>query len=265
MSMCRRTHTLQDSPIAVVVAGCAGPMAARLSVMRAARQLAIEANVHIHVRNFQVINQVGAASIDARLDCDAFASTHSSTSHYDRASFVGLAWRPPKESICCGVLFFSIPFTDIHTHTHTHTGRFPPTPINARGCAEIYATGRANLPGSTRERSMLQSFARMLPELLRHSTRMDVFEGMPQHLKDAHRPRAVERDDAPLVAVPAVSTTAPKASKAPKLFALWDEAHCGGGGGGGGEDGDAADAAEAFAMFASTTEDDMALLEGAGF
>ena len=32
--------------------------------------------------------QVGAASIDARLDCDAFASTHSATSHYDRASFV---------------------------------------------------------------------------------------------------------------------------------------------------------------------------------
>ena len=63
--------------------------------------------------------------------------------------------------------------------------------------AEIYATGRANLPGSTRERSMLQSFARMLSELLRHSDRIDVFERMPQHLKDAHRPRAVERDDAP--------------------------------------------------------------------
>lgn len=33
-------------------------MAARLSIMRAARQLAMEADVHIHVRNFQVINQV---------------------------------------------------------------------------------------------------------------------------------------------------------------------------------------------------------------
>lgn len=69
----------------LVGTGCAGPMAARLSIMRAARQLAIEADVHIHVRNFQVINQVGAASINARLDCDAFASTHSATSHYDRA------------------------------------------------------------------------------------------------------------------------------------------------------------------------------------
>ena len=75
----------------LVGTGCAGPMAARLSIMRAARQLAVEANVHIHVRNFQVINQVGAASIDARLDCDAFASTHSATSHYDRARCVRAA------------------------------------------------------------------------------------------------------------------------------------------------------------------------------
>ena len=49
---------------------------------------------------------------------------------------------------------------------------------------------------------MLVSFARMIAELLRHSDRKDVFERLPQHLKDAHRPRAVERDDAPLVAVP---------------------------------------------------------------
>jgi hypothetical protein len=32
----------------------------------------------------QVINQVAAAAIGARLDCDAFAATHSATSHYDR-------------------------------------------------------------------------------------------------------------------------------------------------------------------------------------
>ena len=107
---------------------------------------------------------------------------------------------------------------------------------------------------------MLQSFARMMPELLRHSDRMDVFEGMPQHLKDAHRPRAVERDDAPLVAVPTTTTTA--AARAPKLSALWDETEDAGGGDG--------DAEEALAMFASaegggSLEDDLALLEGAGF
>ena len=74
-------------------------MAARLAIMRAARQLRIEAGIHVHVRNFAVINQVGAVSIDARLDCNAFATTHSATSHYDRASFVGLAWRPVGECV----------------------------------------------------------------------------------------------------------------------------------------------------------------------
>ena len=78
-------------------------MQARLAIMRAARQLAVEADLHIMVRNFNVINQVGAVSIDARLDCDAFATTHSATSHYDRLSFVGLAWRPQGEPICCEV------------------------------------------------------------------------------------------------------------------------------------------------------------------
>tara|TARA_X000000368_G_scaffold358891_1_gene302007 strand:+ start:1054 stop:1155 length:102 start_codon:yes stop_codon:yes gene_type:complete len=33
-------------------------MAARLSIMRAARQLAVEAGIHLHVRNFRVVNQV---------------------------------------------------------------------------------------------------------------------------------------------------------------------------------------------------------------
>ena len=64
-------------------------MAARLAILKAARQLAVEADVHVTIRNFQIINQVGAVSINAKLDCDAFASTHSATSHYDRASFVG--------------------------------------------------------------------------------------------------------------------------------------------------------------------------------
>ena len=142
--------------------GCSGPMAARLSILRAARQLALEAKIYIHIRNFSVINTVAAVSIDAKLSCDAFASTHSATSHYDRQSFVGLAWRPPGESICC----------------------------------EIYSTGRANLPGATRQRCTLMSFARMLGELLRHSDRPDVLELLDAELRDAHRPSTVQRDDA---------------------------------------------------------------------
>ena len=40
------------------VAGCSGPMAARLAILKAARQLAVEAGVYVHVRKFSVINEV---------------------------------------------------------------------------------------------------------------------------------------------------------------------------------------------------------------
>ena len=110
---------------------------------------------------------------------------------------------------------------------------------------------------------MLTSFARMLPELLRHSDRQDVYEQLPDHLKEAHKPRAVERDDAPLL-VPeteaGLSGLGPLRPQLSALSALWDE---------GGEEKD--EAAEALALFASSDaldddlDTDLALLEGAGF
>jgi len=60
---------------------------------------------HGHLTFFslkQVINQVGAFNLKATINCEAFATEHSSTAHYDVKSFVGLAWRPAGESICCG-------------------------------------------------------------------------------------------------------------------------------------------------------------------
>ena len=103
---------------------------------------------------WKVINQVGAVSLHANLNCDQMANSHTSTAHYDKNSFVGLAWRPPAESVCC----------------------------------EIYSTGRANLPGSTRERELLKSFARMLPQLLLHSDHPERIELCAPHLRDCHKP-----------------------------------------------------------------------------
>mgnify|MGYP004256975883 FL=1 len=40
----------------------------------------------------------------------------------------------------------------------------------------------------------------MVSELLRHSNRADVCERIPEHLRLCHRPQAVTRDDAPVVA-----------------------------------------------------------------
>jgi hypothetical protein len=131
--------------------------------------------------------------INAKLDCDAFASTHSATSHYDRASFVGLAWRPGGEKICCGALRPIRP-------TRTRHGVRLTTPARSLLVTEIYSTGKANLPGSTRQRDLLSSFARMVSELLRHSNRPEVCELVPEHLRLCHRPRQVTRDDAPAIA-----------------------------------------------------------------
>ena len=59
---------------------------------------------------------------------------------------------------------------------------------------------QANLPGSTRQRDLLTSFARMVSELLRHSDKPEVCEKLPEHLRLCHRPQAVTRDDAPVIA-----------------------------------------------------------------
>ena len=75
----------------LIHSGTSGPDAARLAIARAQMQMAQEANVHLHVRNFATINSVGAVSLRATLNCDAFALAHSSESHFDRSSFVGLA------------------------------------------------------------------------------------------------------------------------------------------------------------------------------
>ena len=75
----------------LVGTGTGGAAAARVAIGRAQRQLAVEARVNLHVRNFAVINQVGASSLRATLNCDAFAREHSAESHFDKQSFVGLA------------------------------------------------------------------------------------------------------------------------------------------------------------------------------
>ena len=84
----------------VVGTGCSSAMAAKLAVARAIKAISQQGGVHVAIRRYAVINQVGAIALGARLDCNAFADTHSATAHYDPKSFVGLAWRPINESIC---------------------------------------------------------------------------------------------------------------------------------------------------------------------
>ena len=100
-----------------------------------------------------MINTVGAASLRATLNCEAFAAAHAHDAHFDRSSFVGLAWRPADEACCC----------------------------------EAYSTGRMNLPGSRTERSLHASFMRMLPELLRFSSSARLVSHIPEAVRAVHR------------------------------------------------------------------------------
>lgn len=143
----------------IVGTGATSPTAAKMAVLKAMRSISEATGLQMLIKKFSVINQVstpllqphpplpvspslplrslvlpscmwqvGASTIGSRLDCDRFAATHTSTAHYDRASFVGLAYRPPQESCC----------------------------------SEIYSTGKTNLPGSRRERDLLRSWSRMV-------------------------------------------------------------------------------------------------------
>lgn len=99
---------------------------------------------------------------------------------------------------------------------------------------------------------MLGSFSRMLPELLRHSDRPDVRELIADDLKAAHRPAAVQRDDAPEAAAPGAPPAPPGATD------LWEEDDD--------EDLSVFDAAHgAEGLMLLGCDADEALLDGAGF
>ena len=134
--------------------GCNGPFAAKMAIARTLHTISRSAGVKIGVRRFNVINEVGAAALNATIDCNAFANTHTATSHYDKDSFVGLAWRPVGEKIC----------------------------------AETYSTGKTNLPGSRRERDLLRSWSRMAGELYRHSNKPEKASRFDERLSTFHQP-----------------------------------------------------------------------------
>lgn len=135
-------------------------MAAKLAVARALKTIAQEAGVHVAVRRFAVINQargfttipiraavlivshctstqVGAIALGARLDCDAFADSHSSTAHYDPKSFVGMP-------VC---LLSTYSNTFMFSFSYLMFSRLPCCvqwrPMSESICAEIYSTGKA--------------------------------------------------------------------------------------------------------------------------
>ena len=122
---------------------------------------------------------MAAVALNATIDCDKFANVHSSDSHYDKKSFVGLAvCYPPTHQK---------PVAEFR-HNFCAFLRSQWRPAGESICAEVYSTGKANLPGSTRERHMLRSFSRMAPELYSHSSKPEMKTKFPEHLLDVHNP-----------------------------------------------------------------------------
>lgn len=133
----------------------------------------------MHLRNFSVINTVGAVSLGATLNCEEFAYAHTATAFYDAQSFVGLAWRPTAEPICCGARS-ACGWVGAHGLRLLPCGpqkstapaeQSAPPPPSAKASAPPSARlpgadlpGRS-LPGSKVERQLQDAFSRMLPEL----------------------------------------------------------------------------------------------------
>ena len=119
----------------------------------------------------QVINTVGAVSLRASLNCDAFASAHSSDAHYDKASFVGLAVlrgvrRAPRESLCCGApaMLLSVPLAHASHRAQFQTqGQVRLAVIFLRRQSDAHIPPPGQFPGSVAQRQLLDSFSRMLP------------------------------------------------------------------------------------------------------
>ena len=134
-----RTRVLIFHTGKIVGTGSRGPTSARLAIMMAIEKLAREADIHLRVKDFEIKNLVGTVQLGATVNCEGLARKYSITAHYDRSSFVGLAWRPFKKGLCC----------------------------------EVYSTGRMNLPGACTHAQLLSQFIQIHPILLRFSSSGD--------------------------------------------------------------------------------------------
>ena len=92
----------------------------RHAIARAQRTLATEAGVKLWVRKFAVINTVGAASLNATLNCESFASANRATPRTTtaRASWGWHGDRRTKDLLRHAHALLCHRFDPIHSNTH---------------------------------------------------------------------------------------------------------------------------------------------------
>ena len=239
------THTPASPPRAPFLysclhcTGCSGPMAARMAILKAARQLAVEAKVYVHIRKFSVINQVrvraGAGAGGAGggngspglpglqfqiFETHLYRSARSRSTPSSAATPLPPRTRRRRTTIARRLWALrgvpeGSPSAVVRSWPITRPASFA---HGACTCAEIYSTGKANLPGSTRQRDLLGSFSRMVSELLRHSDKPEMCSLIPEQLRLCHRPQTVTRDDAPVVALSRARAPPPPRAAVGDLF-----------------------------------------------
>jgi hypothetical protein len=212
-------------------------MAAKLAVARALKTIAFEAGVHVAVRRFAVINQVRLLELGVHSHCRAMLCTR-------RAGWRDRAWsearlrrlcrhalrdgslRPQKVRRAATSSTRTLLTVRCTACTRSFVG-LAWRPINESICSEIYSTGKSNLPGSRRERQLLRSFARMAPELLRHSTQPELANRFVERLRLTHRPsahsQAAPRVQERAAAAEAAAEAAAAAAVPVGVDSLWDE------------------------------------------
>jgi len=122
----------------IVQTGTTSVMAARNAISLTLKILRDRAGLYLRAAKFSIINIVGAVSLNTVFNCSTFADDHTDEVRFDPGNFVGLTWKPTK--------------------------------LNTSIIVEVYSTGRANIPGATRERILYKSFARLVPELIKYSS-----------------------------------------------------------------------------------------------
>lgn len=122
----------------IVQTGTTSVIAAHNAISLTLKILRDQSNLYLRATNFSIINIVGAVSLNTVFNCSTFADHHTDEVRFDPGNFVGLTWKPTKLDV----------------------------PI----IVEMYSTGRANIPGATREHVLYNSFAKLVPEIIRYSS-----------------------------------------------------------------------------------------------
>lgn len=180
--------------------------------------------MHLLIRNFQVINQVGAANmvseppsrdaqarvwhvspalpllragsdVQLRRLCDrplrdvALRPQLLRRTRRKLRQSANTAPTPRQHARCAPCAVEAAERVHLLRNLQYRTGKVRrPRATTARGDGTDSAPAPHSLPGSTAERDLLRSFSRMLPEILRFSSSHDLVANADEELRNCHRP-----------------------------------------------------------------------------